>query len=52
MAALAFLGAEFPTKDAIQEAEELEGAVVASVLDMILSWERIFELLPEDIKIR
>ena len=48
LAALAVLGAEFPTEEEIQEGEELEGAVVASALGVILSWKQIWELLRED----
>ena len=52
LAALAALGAEFPTEEEILEAEELEGAVVASVSGVVLSWEQICELSGEDDEIR
>ena len=37
LAALAVLVEEFPTKEEMQEAEKLEGAVLASTLGLILS---------------
>ena len=41
MAVLAVLGVEFPTEGESHEAGELEGAVVASVSGVVISWEQI-----------
>ena len=48
----AVLGAEYPTKEEIKEADELESAMVASVSGVILSCETICELLVKDNNIR
>ena len=50
LAVLAVLEAEFTNEEEIQEAQELENAMVASISGVILSWEEICNLSGEEDK--
>ena len=41
-------GAKFPTEEEILKAAEMEGAMVASVSGVVLSWEQTCQLSGED----